>query len=165
MSFYQRIQELAQKKGVSFKQIEKEMSYPTNTLYGYKSKVPGGQRLVELSQYFDVSIDYLMCRKAKDTTEEFEELFKMIYRDFILAIRECNFKRMDFVANLSFFGEIADLIHNFDVVNNKGYLITELWQYSYYLEKNINCKKDLPDFIIDMYKRQYKTLDTFLNNH
>lgn len=38
MSFYQRIQELAQKKGVSFKQIEKEMSYPTNTLYGYKSK-------------------------------------------------------------------------------------------------------------------------------
>lgn len=103
--------------------------------------------------------------KAKDITEEFEELFKMIYRDFILAVRECNFKRMDFVANLSFFGEIADLIHNLDIVNNKGYLITELWRYSYYLEKNIICKKDLPDYIIDMYKRQYKTLDIFLNNH
>ncbi|MCT1181503.1 helix-turn-helix domain-containing protein [Lactococcus lactis] len=81
MSFYQRIQELAQKKGVSFKQIEKEMNYPTNTLYGYKSKVPGGQRLVELSQYFGVSIDYLMSKKAKDTAEEFEELFKTIYKE------------------------------------------------------------------------------------
>lgn len=93
-----------------------------------------------------------------------EELFKTIYKDFILAVRECSFKRMGIVANLSFFDELADLIHNLDISNNKGFLISELWQYSYYLEKNIICKKDLPDFIIDMYQRQYKTLDTFLNN-
>lgn len=97
--------------------------------------------------------------------EEFEELFKTIYKDFILAVRECNFKRMEFVANLSFFGELADLIHNLDIANNKGFLIAELWQYSYYLEKNIDCKNDLPDYIIDMYKRQYEILDTFLSNH
>ncbi|MCT0449920.1 hypothetical protein [Lactococcus lactis] len=95
MSFYQRVQELAQKKGVSFKQIEKEMSYPTNTLYGYKSKVPGGQRLVELSQYFGVSIDFLMGQKnEKIYTEEDLIIILQDFEKFILpfslgVIRSC----------------------------------------------------------------------------
>ena len=66
MNFYQRIQELAKKKGVSFKQIEKELNYPTNTLYNYKSKDPSGQRLIELSKYFGVSIDFLLGRKDNE---------------------------------------------------------------------------------------------------
>lgn len=86
MSFYQRIQGLAQKKGVSFKQIEKEMNYPTNTLYGYKSKVPGGKRLVELSQYFGVSIDFLMSKKDEEIFENekiyTEEDLIIILQDF-----------------------------------------------------------------------------------
>lgn len=71
---------------------------------------------------------------------------------------------MEIVTNLSFLGELADLINNLDISNNKGFLIAELLQYSYYLEKNIVCKKDLPDSIIDTYKQQYKILDTFLSN-
>ena len=161
MSFYQRIQELAQKKGVSFKQIEKEMNYPTNTLYGYKSKVPGGQRLVELSQYFGVSIDYLMSKKAKDTAEEFEELFKTIYKDFILVVRECSFKRMEIVANLSFLGELADLIHNLDIIYDKDFLIKELKNYRDYLEKKIILESELPEFVVDIYKHQLETLNAF----
>ncbi|WP_270245338.1 hypothetical protein [Lactococcus lactis] len=106
----------------------------------------------------------IFYKQKGKSTEEFEELFKTINKDFILAVRECSFKRMEIVANLSFLGELADLIHNLDISNNKGFLIAELLQYSYYLEKNIVCKKDLPDFIIDTYKQQYKILDTFLSN-
>lgn len=65
MNFYQKLQELAKDKGVSFKQIEKELNYPTNTLYNYKSKDPSGQRLIELADYFDVTIDYLLGREEK----------------------------------------------------------------------------------------------------
>ncbi|MCJ7967702.1 MAG: hypothetical protein MUW51_00700 [Lactococcus lactis] len=77
----------------------------------------------------------IFYKQKGQSIQEFEELFKTIYKDFILAVRECSFKRMEIVANLSFLGELADLIHNLDTVNNKGYLIAELWQYSYYLEK------------------------------
>ncbi|MDG4982872.1 helix-turn-helix transcriptional regulator [Lactococcus lactis] len=86
MNFYQRLQELALKKGVSFKQIEEEMKYSKNTLYGYKSKVPGGRRLVELSQYFGVSIDFLMGRKNQEVFENekvyTEEDLNIILQDF-----------------------------------------------------------------------------------
>ncbi|MGN1395461.1 MAG: helix-turn-helix domain-containing protein [Lactococcus garvieae] len=63
MNFYQTLQKLAKDKGVSFKQIEKELNYPTNTLYNYKTKDPTGQRLIELADYFDVSTDYLLGKE------------------------------------------------------------------------------------------------------
>ena len=66
MNFYQKLQELAKDKGVSFKQIEKDLDYPTNTLYNYKSKDPSGQRLIELADYFDVTTDYLLGREEKE---------------------------------------------------------------------------------------------------
>ncbi|KST94811.1 helix-turn-helix domain-containing protein [Lactococcus lactis] len=60
MSFYQRLQNLAKDKGISFREIEENLDYPKNTLYSYKTKDPSGKRLVELSRYFGVSTDYLL---------------------------------------------------------------------------------------------------------
>ena len=73
MNFYQKLQELAKDKGVSFKQIEKDLDYPTNTLYNYKSKDPSGQRLIELADYFDVTTDYLLGREEKEVKVSLEK--------------------------------------------------------------------------------------------
>ena len=161
--FGDQLKSLRKIEGLTQRELAEKVGLKQNSYSDWENGKlePNIEMLVKLADYFGVSIDYLMSRKAKDTTEEFEELFKTIYKDFILAIREWSFKRMEIVANLPFFGELADLIHNLDIIYDKDFLIKELKNYREYLEKKIILESELPEFVVDIYKHQLETLNAF----
>lgn len=75
--FYYRLKMLCDNAGKSINEVEKELNYPRNALHNYKEgRIPSGLRLVELSEFFSVSPEYLLGLtdtriklKHKDSTE------------------------------------------------------------------------------------------------
>ncbi|EMF0597418.1 helix-turn-helix transcriptional regulator [Enterococcus hirae] len=76
MITFERIKELAKQQGKSLNKIEEELGYGKNVLYRLKDSNPSTERLEELANYFDVSVDYLLGRTEKkryyDLTEKDE---------------------------------------------------------------------------------------------
>ena len=69
---FEKVRELARKKGLSLNQVEEKLGYSKNTLYSLKRQKVSSERLQEIADYFNVSTDYLLGRTdtpaiAKDT--------------------------------------------------------------------------------------------------
>lgn len=59
--FRERLTQAIKLSGKSTNQIERELGYPRNALHNYKMcSEPSATRLLELSQYFQLSPGYLM---------------------------------------------------------------------------------------------------------
>lgn len=70
---FEKVRELARKKGLSLNQVEEKLGYSKNTLYSLKRQKVSSERLQEIADYFNVSTDYLLGRTdnpaiAKDNT-------------------------------------------------------------------------------------------------
>ena len=70
---FEKVRELARKKGLSLNQVEEKLGYSKNTLYSLKRQKVSSDRLQEIADYFHVSTDYLLGRTdnpsiAKDDT-------------------------------------------------------------------------------------------------
>ena len=61
-SVFEIIKELAKKQGISLNQLEEKLGIGKNSLYGLKRNQPSAERLQQIADYFDVSIDYLLGR-------------------------------------------------------------------------------------------------------
>ena len=61
-STYEKIKELADKRGISLTKLEEDLGYSRNTLYKLKSQKPNAERISEIADYFNVSTDYLLGR-------------------------------------------------------------------------------------------------------
>ena len=59
---FERIKELAKKRGLSLNQVEEKLGYSKNTLYSLKRQKVSSDRLQEIADYFGVSTDYLLVR-------------------------------------------------------------------------------------------------------
>ncbi|KXT88940.1 helix-turn-helix domain-containing protein [Streptococcus parasanguinis] len=59
---YEKIKELADKRGISLTKLEEDLGYSRNTLYKLKSQKPNAERISEIADYFNVSTDYLLGR-------------------------------------------------------------------------------------------------------
>ena len=59
---YEKIKELADKRGISLTKLEEDLGYSRNTLYKLKSQKPNAERIAEIADYFNVSTDYLLGR-------------------------------------------------------------------------------------------------------
>lgn len=59
---FERIKELAKKRGLSLNQVEEKLGYSKNTLYSLKRQKVSSDRLQEIADYFGVSTDYLLGR-------------------------------------------------------------------------------------------------------
>lgn len=72
---FEKIKELAKKRGITLIQLEEKLGYSRNTLYKLKSQKPNAERISEIADYFDVSTDYLLGRtdnpKIADDKEKF----------------------------------------------------------------------------------------------
>ncbi|HAP8231276.1 TPA: helix-turn-helix transcriptional regulator, partial [Enterococcus faecium] len=64
---FERIKELAKKQGKSLNKVEEDLGYGKNVLYRLKNSNPSTERLQEIADYFDVSVDYLLGREEKET--------------------------------------------------------------------------------------------------
>lgn len=73
MNFYERLKSLAKEKNKSFNQIEADLNYSKNTLYSYKRKTPNASRVKEISNYFNVSTDYLLGYDDTKNKNNFSE--------------------------------------------------------------------------------------------
>lgn len=82
---FEKIKELADKKGISINRLEEQLGFSRNTIYNMKTKKPNAERIAEIADYFNVSTDYLLGRTdnpriaSDDTTSEYttEDLRKM----------------------------------------------------------------------------------------
>ena len=66
MAFYDRYEKLCQEKGLSSGQSEQVFEatgLKRGTVSGWKTNgnIPSGKALIQLSRFFEVSIDYLVC--------------------------------------------------------------------------------------------------------
>lgn len=66
MTILDRIKELSKSRDKTVKEVAIELGLGENYLYSLKNKIPNGQTLQKLADYFHVSVDYLLGR---DTTE------------------------------------------------------------------------------------------------
>ncbi|EGP4756432.1 helix-turn-helix transcriptional regulator [Enterococcus faecium] len=68
MTVFERIKFLAKKHSKTMKQVTIDLGYSENYFYSLKSgKQPSAEKLTEIANYFDVSVDYLLGREEKET--------------------------------------------------------------------------------------------------
>ncbi|MDR2279207.1 MAG: helix-turn-helix domain-containing protein [Vagococcus sp.] len=70
MTTFERIKELAKKQGKSLNKVEEDLGYGKNVLYRLKNTNPSADRLEEIADYFDVSVDYLLGRENNPSLAE-----------------------------------------------------------------------------------------------
>ncbi|ASW52667.2 XRE family transcriptional regulator [Streptococcus suis] len=73
---FDRIKELAKKQGLSINSLEEKLGYSRNTLYSLKKQNASTDRMQEIADYLNVSLDYLLGRTdnpriASDEPEKF----------------------------------------------------------------------------------------------
>ncbi|HEU6111992.1 TPA: helix-turn-helix transcriptional regulator [Streptococcus pneumoniae] len=64
---FEKIKELAKKRGKALGQVEEDLGYGRNTLYKIKNSTPNAERIAEIADYFNVSTDYLLGRTDNPT--------------------------------------------------------------------------------------------------
>lgn len=69
MTLFERLKFLANKQGKSINDVENDMGYSKNTLYRLKSSNPSAEKLREIADYFNVSMDYLSGRTDNPTID------------------------------------------------------------------------------------------------
>ncbi|MDA5386984.1 helix-turn-helix domain-containing protein [Loigolactobacillus backii] len=62
MMLFDRVKELADGQGKSLKTVALELGFGENSLYGWKTKNPGIDKLQAVADYFNVTTDYLLGR-------------------------------------------------------------------------------------------------------
>ena len=67
---YDRIKTLCKKNGISVNQLEKELSISRGALCKIDTNKPGGEKLQKLSDYFGVTVEYLMTGKEDSEKKE-----------------------------------------------------------------------------------------------
>jgi len=68
MTVFDRIKSLAKKHSKTMKQVTIDLGYSENYFYSLKSgKQPSAEKLSEIADYFNVSVDYLLGREERET--------------------------------------------------------------------------------------------------
>lgn len=69
MTFYDRIEELRKKSGISQGSLEKELGFSNGSFSKWKNSMPTPERLKKLADYFQVSVDYLVTGEVQSSPE------------------------------------------------------------------------------------------------
>ncbi|WP_283707182.1 helix-turn-helix domain-containing protein [Lactococcus cremoris] len=69
MTILDRIKELSKSRDKTVKEVAIELGLGENYLYSLKNKIPNGQTLQKLADYFHVSVDYLLGREKNGETQ------------------------------------------------------------------------------------------------
>ncbi|MGJ8731383.1 helix-turn-helix domain-containing protein [Listeria aquatica] len=71
MDIYERIKQLADKDGITIKELEAELGFVKNSLYKWKKASPSIDRVEKVASYFNVSVDFLLGRIDEVELDEF----------------------------------------------------------------------------------------------
>lgn len=70
---YLKIKELANEKGVSLAQIERDLNFSNGIISSWKSGKASQDKLSAIADYFNISTDYLLGRKENQDNKGFEK--------------------------------------------------------------------------------------------
>mgnify|MGYP002250971323 CR=1 FL=1 len=74
MITFERIKNLAKQKDKSLQQVARELKYGENYFYSLNAgKQPTAEKLQEIANYFNVSVDYLLGRTDNPNSDNLEE--------------------------------------------------------------------------------------------
>ena len=73
MTTLEIVKELCKNKNISVKLLEEDLDFPNNTIYQWKNRTPGIDKLQKVADYFDVSVDYLLGRKSAVQTQTHDD--------------------------------------------------------------------------------------------
>ncbi|WP_423829923.1 helix-turn-helix domain-containing protein [Staphylococcus aureus] len=70
MNTFQRIQYLANSKGMSIAELERKHDLSNGSIARWKKSAPSSRGLTIIADYFDVSVDYLLGREKDEYSGE-----------------------------------------------------------------------------------------------
>ena len=103
---FERIKELANKQGLSINALEEKLGYSRNTLYSLKKQKASTERMQEIADYLNVSLDYLLGRTdnpriAKDNDNSMTiDLKKDAEETFFFDGHELNDEDIDLITSI-----------------------------------------------------------------
>lgn len=103
---FEKIKELADKKGISINRLEEQLGFSRNTIYNMKTKKPNAERVAAIADYFNVSTDYLLGRTdnpriAKDDNNSVTiDLKKDAEETFFFDGHELNDEDIDLITSI-----------------------------------------------------------------
>lgn len=103
---FEKIKELADKKGISINRLEEQLGFSRNTIYNMKTKKPNAERVAAIADYFNVSTDYLLGRTdnpriAKDNDNSMTiDLKKDAEETFFFDGHELNDEDIDLITSI-----------------------------------------------------------------
>ncbi|MFB8538248.1 helix-turn-helix domain-containing protein [Enterococcus thailandicus] len=78
MTVFDRIKSLAKKHSKTMKQVTIDLGYSENYFYSLKSgKQPSAEKLSEIADYFNVSVDYLLGRNQAPEWADKDDLIEL----------------------------------------------------------------------------------------
>ncbi|MCO4577952.1 putative transcriptional regulator [Streptococcus infantarius subsp. infantarius] len=105
-STFEKIKELAKRRGISLQRVAEDLGFSVNYLYTLKEKKPKSDRLQEIADYFNVSTDYLLGRTdnpriAKDNDNSMTiDLKKDAEETFFFDGHELNDEDIDLITSI-----------------------------------------------------------------
>ncbi len=78
MTAFDRLKKLCDEQGISVNKLEEKIGLGKNTLYSWKKNTPKGSNLIKVSDYFNVSTDYLLGREVEEIDPEVRSLARDI---------------------------------------------------------------------------------------
>ena len=103
---FERIKELANKQGLSINALEEKLGYSRNTLYSLKKQKASTERMQEIADYLNVSLDYLLGRTdnpaiaGEKTTKTEIDLKKDAAESFFYDGHELNDEDIDLISSI-----------------------------------------------------------------
>ncbi len=73
MTTFERIKELAKRRGLSIKELSTRVGFGPSTIYKWKTQEPKSEYLKKVADYFGVSTDYLLGREDKPNSGKVTE--------------------------------------------------------------------------------------------
>jgi len=64
MNILERVKQLADEQGISIPDLEKKLGFGNGSIYKWNKSTPSGDKLIVVSDYFNVSTDYLLGRSS-----------------------------------------------------------------------------------------------------
>lgn len=93
MSILDQIKSLCKEHDMTVSVLESNLHLPKNTIYQWRTRTPGVDRLVEIADYFNVSIDYLLGRhfnKSNNLVEKNEYDIQLTLKSIISDLESKN---------------------------------------------------------------------------
>ncbi|WAO22074.1 helix-turn-helix domain-containing protein [Paenilisteria newyorkensis] len=105
MTVFDRVKKLANERKVSLAELTKALNMGENSIYKWKTQKPAIDKLQQVADYFNVTVDYLLGREEKEeegfvtffraNTSDLSDEKKQLLEEELMAFMEARRKFLD----------------------------------------------------------------------